>query len=175
MESALKSRKSTRETAAREKLTYLMRWGWPRFLNGMNARHHKASRMRFLRSVWAWFRWMASPKQPQSIDGLARKSMMVMMVNTMRSMPLAIARALRHTPATRAAPSRVSRSARTEAMMRDAGLRKARWKKLKYSSITRPAPTGSISLRRPATSRTIPRITMHILLNPFITDCLPTS
>ena len=70
--------------------------------------------------------------------------------------PLTTATVLRHTPVMTAAPRMVSNRAMKMPRALEAGSMNPSPKNLKYSATTSPAPTGSISLRKPATKSTLP-------------------
>ena len=116
----------------------------------------RASRTRFFRSVCPWERWMASPKQPQSISGFAIQRIRVMMVKKTTRREVMNAVVLRKTPLISAAP--VAASTRERAMPRAFAVpcRNPRWKNLKYSLTMRPVPTGSSSFSRPEARNTRP-------------------
>ncbi len=103
-----------------------------------------------------WVRWMASPKQPQSISGLNITSASVSRVKKHMKAVAAIAVAFLHTPVTRAAPIAVSAKASAVPIGFESTPRKLMCMKLRYSSITSPAPTGSISFSTPETKNENP-------------------
>ena len=112
--------------------------------------------MRFLVNVSAWVRWMASPKQPQSIFGLKTTSSRVISVNRLWKPIDTGATTLLHTPVISPAPIVHSANEKNiPAVMAEKSMNPI-CRKWKYSFITREAPTGSISFRMPEMKNTKP-------------------
>ena len=141
---------------ARKKATYFPFRGTPKFWNGRKAAADRASRTTFFRSVCPWERWMASPKQPQSMSGFAIQRIRVMIVKNTTRTEVTTAVGLRKTPLTSAAPVAASTRDRTMPRAFAVPCRNPRWKNLKYSLTMRPVPTGSSSFSRPEARNTRP-------------------
>ena len=143
-------------SAAIPKPTYLILRGGGISLNGRNAGMQKTQSTMFLRNVCQWVRWMASPKQPQSISGfLMSKNRVTTVKNAIIAMVMR-ATILLQTPARSAAPTRASSSDRATARNLSIPIRKVRLKNLRYSRTMRVVPTGSMSLRSPDRKKTRP-------------------
>ena len=135
--------------------------------------------MRFLIRDCQCVKWMASPKQPQSITGLKITRIAVMIVKNDIRESVMIPVILLKTPDTSITPVKVSRRARATAIGMAAPLRKPMWRKFRYSLMMRLVPTGSITLRIPLSRNTIPvshphrRLSLNVIYISLIFNRLP--
>ena len=148
-----------------KKATYFLFLLSPKSLNGTKAMEAMNSRTRFLMKVWKLVRWITSPKHPQSMAGLKIARKRVSTVKNPSRTVVMTATAFLQTPLISAAPRSASSRAKATATTFAAGIRKPRWRNLKYSSTTSPAPTGSSSLNMPARRKTIPMMKEQSLLS----------
>ena len=140
----------------KEKATYFRFFGRPRAENGKNEAQHRARSTRFLTKVCMWVKWMASPKQPQSMAGLKTSRATDISTKTHMAERVMIAVIFRHNPVMSAAPKTDSvRDTATAAGM-EMKERKSRCMNFRYSSTISFVPTGSISLKTPDTKNTMP-------------------
>ena len=157
----MNQRAKTRDGTASQKATTFPFRGTPKFWNGTKAMSASTSRTTFFQKVCACVRWMASPKQPQSMTGFAIQRMRVTMVKKTTMTEATTAVNFRYTPVMSAAPVMLSSRARPMPKGFDNPCRNPTWKNLKYSLTMRPVPTGSSSLKRPENRKVRPMRTAH--------------
>lgn len=96
--------------------TYLRFTGSPKLLYGKNAASSKEDSIRFFTRDWACVRCMASPKQPQSMEGFSIHRSNVSIVNPAIRMVDAHAVAFLKIPVMRKIPMNVSVNANSSPM-----------------------------------------------------------